>query len=509
MQPRGTAEVMTVTSPETRRDQVTEAKSSRRRSTGIQAIVTVLVSALTLLAILAGSAQGASTHPYVGTFPTGPKCAAEDIASDADGNYYVACTAKGLNNKFGSIRKFGPNGNPVPWGGSGSHISGNELTENPVSSRGGGGEWGYVNMSDVDTSNSIRRGYLYVFDYWGTGSVDVFDPTGEYVTTLGSEWANGSPSGVGIDDKGYVYLVYESFWGGHITKFDPVSYNELERIQPSREESPQYGPCCGRIRPDTDGGVWVGWGGAFFDINSVAKYEEYEFTTNTHIKYGERQSIVVSHQSPYLNEKFEIEGFPNFQCPEFQNKPSFSGGVCALESKGYDVDFSNNDLYSNTGNNVVPYSQGVPGNPVHQDGPDFGSGLVHSGSSPFGGSSESRGISVDRQGNVFVAQGEEVVKWARGATLPNPTTKPVAVANIGHTTALLPGVVDPDGGGEVTGCSMVYGTTPSYGQGPVNCKEAPPYPEGSAKEVTVELTGLTVGQIYHYRLGAGNANGFN
>jgi hypothetical protein len=488
---------------------VTEFQSGNRRSIRVGATLIALVSAAALAAFLAGSAVAASTHPYVATYTTGAKCAAEDIATDAEGNYYVACTAKGLNNKFGSIRKFDPNGNPLPWTGSASYISGNELTENPVSSRGGGGEWGYVNMIDVDTSNSIRKGYVYVFDYWGTGSVDVFDPAGEYVTTLGSEWANGSPSGVGVDDKGYVYLVYESFWGGHVTKFDPVNYNELERIQPSREESPQYGPCCVRIRPDTDGGVWVGWGSAFFDMNSVAKYENYEFSTNTHIKYGERQSIVVSHQSPYLNEKFEIENFPNFHCPEFQNKPGFSGGICSLESNGYDVDFSNNDLYSNTGSNIVPYSEGVAGDPVHQNGPAFGSGLVQPGSSPFGGSSPSRGIAIDKQGNVFVAQGEEVVKWARGGALPNPTTKPVAVTNIGHTTAFLPGVVDPDDGGPVTSCSMVYGTTPSYGQGPVACKEATPFPDGTAKDVTVELTGLTVGQIYHYRLGAGNANGFN
>ncbi len=470
---------------------------------GIRTTVTALLGAITVLALLAGSAEAASTHPYVATFPTGPGCAPNDIANDAAGNVYVSCTGEGLNEKRGSIRKFNANGAPVPFTANVPYVSSNEINENPASPN---GEFGLQNFIDVDTSNGVRAGYIYVFNYWGSGSVDVFDPAGKYVTTLASEWANGSPDGVGIDQNGFIYISYESFYGGHITKFEPQTFQEIKRIQPGREDGDQYGPCCARIRPDNTGAVWVEWGGAYFDGNgSFGKYEAGEFNDNLKIKYGEKAGIVVGHQSPYLNEKFEIEAFPSLQCPEKGPIATFGGNTCALEGHSFDTDLSNNDVYANVGTKIVPYSGGVAGDPVHQNGPAFGEPYLNNGSFGTG-----EGVAIDKSGNVYTtAEPDKIVKFGKGNVLPTVTTKEIAIADIGHTTATLRGTVDPAGGGQIESCGAKFGKSVTYGSGLVNCTESTPYPDGSPKEVSVELSGLEVGKNYHYRFQAGNGSGTN
>ncbi len=466
-------------------------------------LAAALSAAVIGLAFASSSASAASTHPLKEEWSTGSNCSPEEVATDAVGNVYVACSAVGTNEKIGSIRKFSPTGVPIPFTASVFYVSGNEINENPVSPGAYGGkpyEIGSQIFLDVDRSSSVRSGYIYMA---ALGNVDIFSPTGKYVTSVKGDYLYGEPSGVGIDDKGFVYVLFEGCCGrAHVSKYDPVSYQEIKRILVTRDETLSvefHGPCCTRIRPDNTGAVWAGWGGVYFNGNgSFGKYEAYEFNDNLDTgSGGKNANAAVGTTSPFLK-----EAFPTVNCPE--RWPSNAGPYpCSLKGGSFDVDLSNNDVYAQEGNKIVPYSQGVVGDPVHQDGPSFGEGI-------FG--SSGRGVEIDKDGNVYTtAATNKVVKFSKGDILPTVTTKPAPITDLGHTTATVRGLIDPAGGGEITDCKVKFGTTTAYtaAGSPVSCSQATPYPGGSPTEVSAVLPGLAVGTSYNYRFEASNAKGSN
>ena len=90
-------------------------------------------------------------------------------------------------------------------------------------------------------------------------------------------------------------------------------------------------------------------------------------------------------------------------------------------------------------------------------------------------------------------------------TLPiAPTVVTGAVSALASTSATLGASVDPNGG-EVTQCSLEYGTSTGYGS-VVSCGSLPGS-GGSAVAVSAAITGLTAGTGYHYRIAATNAGG--
>jgi phosphodiesterase/alkaline phosphatase D-like protein len=89
---------------------------------------------------------------------------------------------------------------------------------------------------------------------------------------------------------------------------------------------------------------------------------------------------------------------------------------------------------------------------------------------------------------------------AASAAAPTAITGPVSA--VGGTGVTLAGTVNP--GGQATNWQFEYGTTTSYGT-KTSSKNAG---AGSANvDVTADLTGLTAGTTYHYRLVATNAAG--
>ena len=487
----GTAEEMSVTGTAV----IDERTIPPARPRWVRRIRALTAAAILLgIALLAPAAHAASTHPYQLEFPTGPNCEPRDVATDAAGNVYVACAGLGANEKRGSLRKFSPTGNPIPFQANAPYISGNEINDAPL-----GPALGASLYIDVDRSNSIRSGYMYLSSYSGgfagSRNVEIFAPSGQYVTAIKSDLQQGTPAGVGVDDKGYVYVLFTTAIPGfynHISKYDPQNFLEVERLRITTINLPLQtlfeGPCCVRIRPDTQGAVWAQWGTAFFDgAESFGKYEADQWgVSNT-------KSV---EQSPFLE-----EAFPETDCPDAQATNGFSFS-CALEGRSFDVDFATDDVYANEGDRIVPYSKGVAGDPVHQDGPAFGQAKL----------SGSLGLEIDKDGNVYAPSNpNKVIKFARGDKLPLITTKPPVNADIGHTTAKVHGLIDPDGGGEITSCQVSFGTTKSYGDpsSPVPCAEATPYPGGAAKEVTATLPNLETGVTYNYRFEASNAKGSN
>jgi hypothetical protein len=464
-------------------------------------IVTAALAAVVALAVAVPSALGASTHPFKEEW-TAPGCTIRDLATDAAGNVYVACSNVGTNEKIGSVRKFSPTGTAIPFTASVPYVSGNEINENPANSQ--TGQFGSVLSIDVDKS-SARPGFIYVSSAGGgagqnSESVEVFAPSGEYQTSLLGEFFTGESSGVGLDQDGFVYTVSEGCCGrAHMSKYDPTSFHEVLRLVPfkgSFGENAYNGACCIRIRPDSTGAIWVGWGGIFGGGTEwFGKWEADQFSTN--ITAGEKDpSTVVATSSPFLK-----EAFPTVACPAKQaiNQSAFE---CSLKGFTFDVDLANDDVYANEGTRIVPYSNGIAGDPVHQNGPAFGVGKLTS----------SRGTEIAPNGDVIASSsGGKVVVFSKGDTLPTVTTKETPVTDIGHTTAFVRGIVDPASGGEITDCKVKFGTTTEYlaGGSPASCKEVLPYPGGSTTEVTAELTGLSPGTTYNYRFEAANAKGSN
>jgi hypothetical protein len=86
---------------------------------------------------------------------------------------------------------------------------------------------------------------------------------------------------------------------------------------------------------------------------------------------------------------------------------------------------------------------------------------------------------------------------------PAPTVTTDPASAITQTGATIAGTINPNGG--VSDCHFEYGATTSYG-GTAPCATDPGAGEGAVAE-QLELTGLTAGVTYHYRLVGANGGG--
>jgi hypothetical protein len=123
------------------------------------------------------------------------------------------------------------------------------------------------------------------------------------------------------------------------------------------------------------------------------------------------------------------------------------------------------------------------------------------------------GVIVDQTtGDVFVSDNSSgAIKIYTPLLVPDVTTNPATA--IGATTATLNGHLDPAGNGDVTGCHFEYTDDASFQANGFTGASTAPCAEGNSfsapADVHADLTGLTAGTTYHFRLGASNANGAN
>ncbi len=106
-------------------------------------------------------------------------------------------------------------------------------------------------------------------------------------------------------------------------------------------------------------------------------------------------------------------------------------------------------------------------------------------------------------GDVYVvdANSNVVDIFGPGVTVPDVTTG--LATSVTPTSATLNGTVNPDST-TLTGCHFDYGTSTSYGQ-TAACSSTP---SGSTPQaVSADVSGLTPGQTYHFRLVASNSGG--
>jgi hypothetical protein len=209
---------------------------------------------------------------------------------------------------------------------------------------------------------------------------------------------------------------------------------------------------------------------------------------------------VDSHGTVYVNEfqgaveKLTPSAFP------VTGATTYTAGatVDANTSTGVAVDPATSHLY-------VAEPRGAGSRLVEYD--EAGTLLQTFAETGGGALSNSQGLAVDdfAAGKVLasdVGGKRQVEIWSPSLKLPDVSTG--AASGASTTSVHLAGEVNPEGA-NVTSCAFEYGTTTSYGQS-VPCVPGEPGAGIVNVSVSAQLTGLTPGAHYHYRLSAANAN---
>jgi sugar lactone lactonase YvrE len=135
--------------------------------------------------------------------------------------------------------------------------------------------------------------------------------------------------------------------------------------------------------------------------------------------------------------------------------------------------------------------------------------LIASFGSPVPGLEGIKAVAVDGSNEkVFTGSGEpskRVDIFPTGGTLDIPGVRKGGVTEIEGTSAVIHGTVDPDGI-PTTSCKFEWGPNAYYGH-TSPCSQGEVLNGSGAQDVSAEITGLSKGSTYHYRLIAANANG--
>lgn len=211
--------------------------------------------------------------------------------------------------------------------------------------------------------------------------------------------------------------------------------------------------------------------------------------------------LVVDAQS--VVDVFEpVSGMPGVYQLLFRITDTPAGALSGVA--GLAVDSGNGDIY---------LSSGQGGNGVVDE---FGSTGVYLGrlrGTPAGSFGGAEGLAVDPVSHhLFVgdfrgAEGGVVDVFGPDLVIPDAVSEPAT--GVQPTSAALHGTVNPSGV-LVSDCHFEYGPTAAYGQS-VPCAQSPAeIASGNAPvAVSANLTGLTAGTVYHYRLVASNAHNVN
>jgi hypothetical protein len=248
---------------------------------------------------------------------------------------------------------------------------------------------------------------------------------------------------------------------------------------------------CG-VAVDPDGHVWVShFSGSFDEFQSSGGASLYHVDVPQPEQYLNCYLAFAPSGDLYNSKGSDGAGHPagtyKYFGPDYTSSARFSGDAGKLT-----FDPITNHLYSGGGDKLREYDP--DGTLVETFGPNFPG---------------TQGIAGDWARGIVYASNANTSKVMviPGVYLPDLTTS----APTGFAT--LNGHVELGGGGDVTECHFQWGTsTPNYpGGGTKACTPSIPPNYSGPTDVSADLSsaGLTLEQLYHYRLEAANAGGQN
>jgi hypothetical protein len=462
----------------------------------------LFAAALIALTIAAGpaSAAGVPSHHFDGTIdagedpvlPYGP-CTVHDLAVDAEENIYVLCGGNDSpsNGASGTVlKKFDKDGNPVDFTSNQPGIAGNTIFENPDPRGDERFDYGrtFQNKGKLAVSTAgPNKGYIYINT---TSTLTVLAPSGKFIGKAQVAGAFGV-EGAATDAEGYVY--YNS--GFRIDKREAALHTVAQLFDAKSNAEFSNHPADTDMAFDSTGAVWgIGSAGPEFGNNSIVRWEADQFGPNEE----ESTFALGTHKMAQISKLVE------------QPLRQF-GSSDELQGVSLDVERSNDSLFVETygyfgQQRILQFSRGSEEELSHQIAAPIGAaGQV--GPENFE-VVPAEGVAVGSNGTIFVAKGpHEISKFTAAGPLPTVRDHQVALADVGHTDVTVRAEVELSGGGPITECEVVYGTSREYGES-VPCS---PDPSGSNftqdTAVSADLTGLTTGTEYHYAVIAKNAEG--
>lgn len=234
--------------------------------------------------------------------------------------------------------------------------------------------------------------------------------------------------------------------------------------------------------------------------------------TEPGVPFSGPQSVAVNQSS---GDVLVVDGQSTvdiFTPAAFSGQYEFAGtltgpGGSFTKITGVAVDGGNGDIY-------VTEGEGGPVDQFNAAG-EFLGNLTGPPTEPFAGE---QGLAIDPLSHhVYVGNrtvdpqtGETVFRvdvFGPNLVVPDVTTEPAS--SVQPASATLNGVVNP-AGVQVSDCHFDYGATLSYGQSVPCAQTTTEIGAGSTPvPVSADLSGLTPGVIYHFRLSASNVNGAN
>jgi sugar lactone lactonase YvrE len=251
------------------------------------------------------------------------------------------------------------------------------------------------------------------------------------------------------------------------------------------------------VAVDTEGLVWVYQGSG--EIDSYSSTVANEFLSSRSSPFGASPGFAVdSEDHLYVNRGAEVIAKIN------SSGETMIEEIDAEGSSGAAVDTATGEAFVDNVTSVAVFDSAAACTAASPcTSAPSGSLLDRFGS---GHLEHSNGVAVDASSDVaYVADSTaDAVRVFTPTLVPDVATGPPS--NPGEGAVTLNGTVNPDGV-QVTSCEFEYGLTTTYGS-TAECS-ANPGAGSSPVAVSADLSGLQLGNVYHYRLVAGNKNGAN
>jgi SMP-30/Gluconolactonase/LRE-like region len=341
---------------------------------------------------------------------------------------------------------------------------------------------------DVDETT----GNVFVADGGSSNSVEIFGPDGGApigvsATKIGGFDFGSEPSGVAIDDsslspsQGALYVT--DVRNSAVKKFSLNGSEEYEQVG-ALGATPAFSEPLG-VAVDSKGNVFVSdYGSASIIVFSPAGAETGRIPASpvlqrpSALAFDSGGNLYVQSYFNGSVDRYEANGAGEIEPTTVPTQ------IVPEHATGVAVDQSTDTLYVAMSDRVEEYD--AAGTLVRE----FGRGTL----------AATQRLSVSSTGDVYVVDRGSANVAVFGPlvfVLPATTTE---ATDLTQTTASLHGTINPEGA-ELASCAFEYGPTESYGQS-APCAESPAQIGAGteAKEVHADLTGLTQGQTYHYRL---------